>query len=40
MGAAGAIIDKAKAGNVPVVFLGIEPLPEDMKKWDRVSIIY
>ncbi|MDR1637949.1 MAG: galactose/glucose ABC transporter substrate-binding protein MglB [Treponema sp.] len=37
--AAGAIIDKAKAGNVPVVFFNREPFPEDMKKWDKVYYV-
>jgi methyl-galactoside transport system substrate-binding protein len=37
--AAGVIIDKAKAANVPVVFLNREPLPDDMKKWDKVYYI-
>ncbi|MFD1774238.1 galactose ABC transporter substrate-binding protein [Paenibacillus rhizophilus] len=37
--AAGVIIDKAKAANTPVVFLNREPLPEDMKKWDKVYYV-
>jgi methyl-galactoside transport system substrate-binding protein len=37
--AAGTMIDKAKAKNVPVVFFNREPLPEDMKKWDKVYYI-
>jgi methyl-galactoside transport system substrate-binding protein len=37
--AAGAIIDKAKAGNVPVVFFNREPFAEDMNKWDRVYYV-
>ncbi len=37
--AAGVIIDKAKARNVPVVFFNREPLPEDMKKWDKVYYV-
>ncbi|MDO7904996.1 galactose ABC transporter substrate-binding protein [Paenibacillus sp. JX-17] len=37
--AAGVIIDKAKAASVPVVFLNREPLPEDMKKWDKVYYV-
>lgn len=37
--AAGAIIDKAKNGNVPVVFFNREPFPEDMNKWDKVYYI-
>jgi methyl-galactoside transport system substrate-binding protein len=37
--AAGAIIDKAKAGNVPVVFFNREPFADDMKKWDKVNYV-
>lgn len=37
--AAGVIIDKAKAADIPVVFLNREPLPEDMKKWDKVYYV-
>ncbi|WP_422660881.1 galactose ABC transporter substrate-binding protein [Paenibacillus sp. EC2-1] len=37
--AAGVIIDKAKAADTPVVFLNREPLPEDMKKWDKVYYV-
>jgi methyl-galactoside transport system substrate-binding protein len=37
--AAGAIIDKAKARNTPVVFFNREPLPEDMAKWDQVYYV-
>ncbi|WP_334071488.1 MULTISPECIES: galactose ABC transporter substrate-binding protein [Paenibacillus] len=37
--AAGVIIDKAKAKETPVVFLNREPLPEDMKKWDKVYYV-
>jgi methyl-galactoside transport system substrate-binding protein len=37
--AAGVIIDKAKAANVPVVFLNREPLADDMKKWDKVYYV-
>ncbi|MBP1999618.1 methyl-galactoside transport system substrate-binding protein [Paenibacillus shirakamiensis] len=37
--AAGVIIDKAKAKDAPVVFLNREPLPEDMKKWDKVYYV-
>jgi methyl-galactoside transport system substrate-binding protein len=37
--AAGVIIDKAKKADVPVVFLNREPLPEDMKKWDKVYYV-
>lgn len=37
--AAGVIIDKAQKANTPVVFLNREPLPEDMKKWDKVYYV-
>ena len=37
--AAGAIIDKAQKANIPVVFFNREPLPEDMKKWDKVYYV-
>lgn len=37
--AAGVIIDKAQAAETPVVFLNREPLPEDMKKWDKVYYV-
>ncbi|MDR0475840.1 MAG: galactose ABC transporter substrate-binding protein [Treponema sp.] len=37
--AAGAIIDKAKAGDVPVVFFNREPFPEDMREWDKVYYV-
>jgi methyl-galactoside transport system substrate-binding protein len=37
--AAGAIIDKAQAANVPVVFFNREPIAEDMAKWDRVYYV-
>lgn len=37
--AAGVIIDKAKQANIPVVFFNREPLPEDMKKWDKVYYV-
>ncbi|MDR0583152.1 MAG: galactose/glucose ABC transporter substrate-binding protein MglB [Treponema sp.] len=37
--AAGAIIDKAKAGNVPVVFFNREPFAGDMGKWDKVYYV-
>jgi hypothetical protein len=35
----GAIIDKANAGNVPVVFFNHEPFADDMKKWDKVYYV-
>jgi methyl-galactoside transport system substrate-binding protein len=37
--AAGVIIDKAKKANTPVVFFNREPMPEDMKKWDKVYYV-
>lgn len=37
--AAGVIIDKAKAANIPVVFFNREPMPEDMAKWDKVYYV-
>jgi methyl-galactoside transport system substrate-binding protein len=37
--AAGAIIDKAKTGNVPVVFFNREPFAEDMAKWNQVYYV-
>lgn len=37
--AAGVIIDKAKAANVPVVFMNREPLKDDMAKWDKVYYV-
>jgi len=37
--AASVIIDKAKIAKVPVVFFNREPLPEDMKKWDKVYYV-
>jgi methyl-galactoside transport system substrate-binding protein len=37
--AAGIIVDKAKAANIPVVFFNREPLADDMKKWDKVYYV-
>jgi methyl-galactoside transport system substrate-binding protein len=37
--AAGTIIDKVKQANIPVVFINREPLPDDMKKWDKVYYV-
>ncbi|EXX85200.1 sugar ABC transporter substrate-binding protein [Paenibacillus darwinianus] len=37
--AAGVIIDKAKAADIPVVFLNREPIAEDMNKWDKVYYV-
>ena len=36
---AGAIVDKAKAENIPVVFFNREPYQEDMEKWDCVYYV-
>ncbi|QJC51316.1 galactose/glucose ABC transporter substrate-binding protein MglB [Paenibacillus albicereus] len=37
--AAGVIIDKAQAADIPVVFLNREPVAEDMNKWDKVYYV-
>jgi methyl-galactoside transport system substrate-binding protein len=37
--AAGAIVAKAKAGNVPVVFFNREPFESDMNAWDKVYYV-
>lgn len=37
--AAGVIIDKAVAKEIPVVFFNREPLPEDMAKYDKVYYV-
>ncbi|WP_163193056.1 galactose ABC transporter substrate-binding protein [Clostridium thermarum] len=37
--AAGVLIDKAKAKDIPVVFFNREPLAEDMQKWDKVYYV-
>ena len=37
--AAAAIIEKAKAKKTPVVFFNREPMPEDMKSWDKVYYV-
>lgn len=37
--AASVIIDKAMAAKTPIVFFNREPLPEDMKKWDRIYYV-
>ena len=37
--AAGAIIEKARAGSVPVVFFNREPFPEDMALYDKVYYV-
>ena len=37
--AAGTIIDKARAQNIPVVFFNREPTRADMAKWDKVYYV-
>jgi methyl-galactoside transport system substrate-binding protein len=37
--AAGIILDKAKAANIPVVFFNRQPLDTDMAKWDKVFYV-
>jgi len=37
--AAGTIVNKARAGNVPVVFFNREPFAEDMNRWDKVYYV-
>ncbi|MCX6130215.1 MAG: galactose ABC transporter substrate-binding protein [Proteobacteria bacterium] len=37
--AAGTLVDKAKAANTPIVFFNREPMPEDMKKWDKAFYV-
>ena len=37
--AAGVEIDKAKASNIPIVFVNREPFVDDMKKWDKVYYV-
>ena len=37
--AAGVLLDKAKRANIPIVFFNREPLPEDMKKWNKVYYV-
>ncbi|KQO10875.1 galactose ABC transporter substrate-binding protein [Paenibacillus sp. Leaf72] len=37
--AAGVIIDKGKAADIPVVFVNREPLADDMAKWDKVYFV-
>lgn len=36
---AGVLVDKAKRAKIPIVFFNREPLPEDMKKWDKVYYV-
>jgi len=37
--AAGTIIDKSKAANIPVVFFNRQPFDQDMAKWDKVYYV-
>jgi methyl-galactoside transport system substrate-binding protein len=37
--AAGVLIDKAKSANIPIVFFNREPMPEDLKKWDKAYYV-
>jgi methyl-galactoside transport system substrate-binding protein len=37
--AAGVILEKAKTVGVPVVFFNREPLPEDMRKWNKAYYV-
>lgn len=37
--AASVLIEKAKAANTPIVFFNREPMPEDLKKWDRAYYV-
>jgi methyl-galactoside transport system substrate-binding protein len=37
--AAGTILGKARAANVPVVFFNREPFAEDMRSWDKVYYV-
>jgi methyl-galactoside transport system substrate-binding protein len=37
--AAGIILGKAMQANTPVVFFNREPMPDDMKKWDKVYYV-
>jgi methyl-galactoside transport system substrate-binding protein len=37
--AAAVLIDKAKSANTPIVFFNREPMPEDLKKWDKVYYV-
>ena len=37
--AAGVEIDKAKASNIPIVFINREPFVDDLKKWDKVYYV-
>jgi methyl-galactoside transport system substrate-binding protein len=35
----GAVIDKAKAAKVPIVFFGLEPSDETMRSWDKLFFV-
>ena len=37
--AAGTILDKAKAANIPIVFFNRQPVAADMAKWDKVYYV-
>lgn len=37
--AASIIIDKAKAGNIPIIFFNREPVEEDMNRWDKLYYV-
>jgi methyl-galactoside transport system substrate-binding protein len=37
--AASTIVDKAKTANIPVVFFNREPMPDVMRKWDKVYYV-
>ncbi|MFD1957690.1 galactose ABC transporter substrate-binding protein [Paenibacillus thailandensis] len=37
--AAGVIIDKAQAADIPVVFINREPLADDLAKWDKAYFV-
>jgi len=37
--AASVLIEKAKAANTPIVFFNREPMPEDLKKWDKAYYV-
>ena len=36
---AGALIEKAKARHVPVIFVGRKPSPDDMVRWDKLYYV-
>ena len=36
---AASVIDKAKAGHVPVIFVGRKPSPDDMVRWDKLYYV-